>query len=42
MFNKPEWMHKMLIGLNQKVSGQVQGLNAPLPQMTRHRLRGTT
>ena len=26
MFDKPEWTHKMLIGLNQKVSGQVQGL----------------
>jgi hypothetical protein len=26
MFNKPEWTHKMLTGLNQKVSGQVQGL----------------
>ena len=27
--NKP----KMLTGLNQKVSGQVQGLALPLPQM---------
>jgi hypothetical protein len=26
MFDKPERMRKMLVGLNQKVSGQVQGL----------------
>ena len=38
MFDKP----KMLIGLNQKVSGQVQGLAFPRPQMSRHRRRGTT
>ena len=42
MFNKPEGMRKMLSGWNPKVRGQVQGLNAPLPQMSRHRPRGTT
>ncbi len=26
MFDKPEWMHKVLTGLDQKVRGQVQGL----------------
>ena len=33
---------KLLTGLDQKVSGQAPGLNAPRPQMTRHRPRGTT
>jgi hypothetical protein len=35
-------MHKLLSGLNQKVSGQVQGTSGPLPRMLHHRLRGTT
>ncbi len=38
MFVKP----KLLIGLDQKVSGQVRGLSIPPPRMSRHRLRGTT
>jgi len=36
--NKP----KMLIGLNQKVRGQVQMLEHHLSQMTSHRQRGKT
>ena len=36
--NKP----KMLIGLNQKVSGLVQMLEHHLSQMTSHRQRGKT
>ena len=36
--NKP----KVLIGLGQKASGQVQGLTNLLPQMVRHRRRGET
>ena len=38
MFDKP----KLLIGLNQKVSGQARGLSVSPPRMLRHRLRGTT
>jgi len=43
MFNKPEWMHKVLTGLDQKVSGQVQGLQRSLaadvaPPAERHDL----
>jgi|HubBroStandDraft_1064217.scaffolds.fasta_scaffold316459_2 hypothetical protein len=38
MFAKP----KLLIGLNQKVCGQVWGLSISPPRMSRHRLRGTT
>ena len=41
-FDKLEGMRKMLSGWNPKVGGQVQGLNAPRPQMSRHRPRGTT
>ena len=33
---------KMLSGLNQKVRGQVQGLQCPLSRMTHHRPKGTT
>ena len=33
---------KMLTGLDQKVRGQVQGLDAPLARMAHHRPRGTT
>jgi len=33
---------KLLLGLDQKVRGQVPGLNAPRPQMTCHRLRDPT
>jgi hypothetical protein len=33
---------KMLSGLNQKVRGQVQGLEGPLPRTSHHRPRGTT
>jgi hypothetical protein len=33
---------KMLIGLDQKVRGQVQGLIRPLAQMTHHRRRAAT
>ena len=36
--NKP----KMLSGLNQKVCGQVQGLQCSLSRMTHHRPKGTT
>ena len=36
--NKP----KMLLGLNQKVGGQVQGLQSSLAQMTHHRRRAAT
>jgi len=36
--NKP----KALTGLNQKVSGQVQGLPFPLPSLSSHRRRGRT
>jgi hypothetical protein len=38
MFDKP----KLLIGLDQKVSGQVRDLSVIPPRMMRHRLRGTT
>jgi hypothetical protein len=31
MFNKPEWMHKMLTGLNQKVRGQAERLQRSSP-----------
>ena len=31
MFNKPEWTHKMLTGLNQKVCGQEEGLQRSPP-----------
>ena len=37
MFNKP----KLLIGLDQKVSGQVRGLNVSPPRMSHHRPIGT-
>jgi hypothetical protein len=33
---------KMLSGLNQKVSGQAQGLGHPLPRTSHHRPSGTT
>src|SRR3954454_16751313 len=33
---------KMLSGLNQKVRGQVRGLQRPPSRMTRHRPKGTT
>src|SRR5262245_41967872 len=33
---------KMLSGLDQKVRGQVQGLQAPMARMAHHRPRGTT
>ena len=33
---------KMLSGLDQKVRGQVQGLQCPLSRMTHHRPKGTT
>ena len=33
---------KMLTGLDQKVRGQVQGLQVPLSRMAHHRSRGTT
>src|SRR5512135_1732666 len=33
---------KMLSGLDQKVRGQVQGLQAPLSRMAHHRPKGTT
>jgi hypothetical protein len=36
--NKP----KMLIGLDQKVRGQVQGLRDPLAQMRYHRRKAAT
>jgi hypothetical protein len=36
--NKP----KMLSGLNQKVRGQVRGLEDPPPRMVHHRPKGTT
>lgn len=42
MFDKPEGMHKLLIGLDQKVSDQVLGLNVPRTQVLGHRLRDTT
>jgi hypothetical protein len=38
MFDQP----KVLTGWNQKVRGQVQGLSVSLPQLSRHRPRGTT
>jgi hypothetical protein len=41
-FNKPEGTHKMLTGLDQKVGGQGLGVIGPLPQMSRHRSKGTT
>ena len=46
MFDKPgvvPWYRtlKLLLGLNQKVRGQVQGLSYPLPQMWCHRSRDT-
>jgi len=31
---------KALTGLNQKVSGQVQGVPIPLPSLSSHRRRG--
>jgi len=31
MFNKPERMHKMLTGLNQKVRGQAEGFKTSSP-----------
>ena len=47
MFNKPSVVPlyrtlKLLLGLDQKVSDQVEGLSIPLPQMTCHRPRDTT
>jgi hypothetical protein len=33
---------KMLSGLDQKVRGQVRGLQCPPSRMTRHRPKGTT
>ena len=33
MFVQPEGMHKLLTGWDQKVRGQAQGINGPLPQM---------
>jgi len=43
MFNKPEGMHKVLTGLDQKVRGQVQGLQRSpaadvVPPVERHDL----
>jgi hypothetical protein len=47
MFNKPGVVPlyrtlKLLLGLDQKVRGQVQRLSGPLPQTSRHRPRDTT
>jgi hypothetical protein len=47
MFDKPgvvPWYRtlKLLTGLNQKVRGQVQGLQRSLPQAAHHRPRGLT
>ena len=40
--DKPARRRKMLIGLNQKVRGQVQGLIVPLAQASHHRRRAAT